>query len=177
MNHPVGNHFMIVAPRVRAIPNHHQDSAPDGAPFLVIGPCSPLPWRKAVEEMAVFFQRELEYDHPPYGATEIDYNRKLAKDRVLVFARDAVTPKGDDIFFFFGAVGVRWREWDDMPAGWSIAWAWFHPYQRRKGHLTKAWKYITEMFPDPWVEHPLSNTMESFLRKVGHTKPLNPPLK
>ena len=170
------DHYDIRLPFLAANDNHnHDDSRPEGAPFRVVGPVSPRPWRDAVEGLAYYFRRETGYDFPPYTASELDWNWDLAKDRVLVFAKETVLTDWVEAVYFFGAVGVRWRDWRDAPASWSIAWAWLHPYERRKGHLTKAWPFILKMFPSPHVEPPLSQAMIGFLKKVGYESHLRPP--
>lgn len=170
MNHVVSHYYKITTDAVRALENPHQSEAPSDAPFLVIGPNSPLAWRRAVEHLANYFRRELKFDFPPYQA---EHNLKCAKDRVLVFRIDESAQDFERLFFFIGAVGVRWVEWSDMPASWSVEWAWFHPYERHRGHLQKAWPFILQMFPEPWVRLPLSPAMIGFLKKVGYTKPLD----
>lgn len=147
------------------------------APFMVIGPQSPLNWLKAIEEMAYYFKRELKFDFAPYSADE-RLEPKTQRDRILVFYRTETldhkpTPRNPkdftNAYTFFGAVGVRWREWEDAPASWSVPWVWVHPYERRQGHLTEAWPFLLKMFPDPYVEPPLSSAMAGFLQKVGYT--------
>ncbi len=169
-------HYDIRLPYLAVDDNYrHDDLRPEGAPFRVVGPVSPRPWRDAVERLAYYFRREMRYDFPPYTASEVDLNWDLAKDRVLVLAKETVLEDWQDAIYFFGAIGVRWRNWSDAPASWSIAWAWLHPYERRKEHLTRAWPFILEMFPSPHVESPLSPSMVSFLKKIGYEKPLQPP--
>jgi hypothetical protein len=46
---------------------------------------------------------------------------------------------------------------------WFLVWAWFHPYERRKGQLKAAWSYFKETFGDFYVEPPYSKDMRSFL--------------
>lgn len=173
MNHIVSRYYEIGAPCVRDLKNPHQKEAPVGAPFFVIGPGSPLKWRKAAEEVAYYFRREGHFDSPPYEANEIQYGLEYATARVLVFHHDDCDPDFNDLFFFIGAVGVRWVKWDKAPASWSVEWAWIHPYKRRSGVLKKAWPFIVEMFPNIWVSHPLSDAMKGFLQKIGYTNPLN----
>jgi len=99
------------------------------------------------------------FDFPPYTANESDFDAKPSPDRVLVFSK---SQPGTDAVYFIGAVGVRWAEWSDAPPCWSLTWAWLHPYERRKGHLTRAWPILIEMFPNPHMEPPLSEAMERF---------------
>lgn len=152
------------------------------APFVVVGPQSPLSWLKAVEEMAYYFKRELKFEFPTFTADE-RFKPELQRDRVLVFNRTEIldhkpTPKNPKDFVntytFFGAIGVRWRQWENDSASWSLPWVWLHPYERRQGHLTKAWPFLLKMFPNLSVEPPFSPAMAGFLNKVGYTKPARP---
>src|SRR6266478_2778284 len=174
------SYYDLKFPQLRISKNPHEREAnlagAYDAPFLVIGPQSPLPWLKAVEEMGYYFKRELKFDFAPYSADE-RFNSKLMRDRVLVFYRTEIlehtpTPRNPKDFTnrytFFGVIGIRWREWDDSPASWSVPWLWLHPYERRLGLLTQAWPSLLKMFPNPHVEPPLSLAMSAFMKKVGH---------
>ncbi len=150
MNH--AEHYEMRLPYLRLLKNAHEKEASPDMPFLVIGPKSPVSWRKAVESMAYYFRREMHFDFPPYGVTETDFSPELGRDRVLVFPKTTVIEGFLDVCYFIGAVGVRWREWTDAPASWCVTWAWLHPYERRQGHLTKAWPFLLRTFPNTWVE-------------------------
>jgi hypothetical protein len=155
-----------------------------GAPFLVVGPQSPLSWRRAIEELAYYFKREMKFDSAQFSADE-RFEHKLLRDRVLVFHRTEIldhkpTPRNPkdftNAYSFFGAICVRWREWEDAPASWSVPWLWLHPYERRQGHLTKAWPFLLKMFPNPHIERPFSPAMDAFLKKVGYVNGTGTPL-
>lgn len=164
-------HYDIRLPLVKAVEKNLYDSqAPMASRFRIVGPASPVTWRDATEKLAYYFRRELEYDSPPYTAAEVE-NWDLAKDRVLVFVKDTVLEDWEDYLYFIGAVGVRWREWDNAPHGWAIAWAWLHPYERRKGHLSKSWPFLLEKFPNFRVEAPISDAMIGFLKKMEYKEP------
>lgn len=175
------SHYDLKFPRLRMLKKPHEREAnyaqASNAPFMVVGPQSPLSWLEAIEEMAYYFKRELKFDLPPFSADERS-KPELRRDRVLVFYKTEIldhkpTPRNLKDFInaytFFGAIGVRWREWNDAPASWSLPWVWLHPYERRQGHLTKAWPVLLKMFPDPYVEPPVSPAMLAFLKKVGYT--------
>ena len=174
--------YNLKFPRLRIAKNPHEREAncaqAYNAPFLVVGPQSPLSWLKAVEEMAYYFKRELKFEFPTFTAEE-RFKSELHRDRVLVFYKTEIldhnpTPKNPkdftNAYTFFGAIGVRWRQRENAPASWSLPWVWLHPYERRQGHLTKAWPFLLKMFPKFSVEPPISPAMTSFLKKVGYTK-------
>ena len=155
--------YQIQLTLLREQRNVHQREAPFDAPFRVIGPRSPKAWRREAEKLARYFKREMGFDFPPYTANESKFDSEPSPDRVLAFPREL---PGTDAICFFGAVGVRWVEWDDDRPSWSLTWAWLHPYERRRGHLTKAWPFLLSIFPSPYVEPPVSQSMMQFLKKV-----------
>lgn len=154
--------YQIQLKFVRRQENLHQWEAPDGAPFHVVGPRSPEPWRQEVERLAYNFKREMHFDFPPYTANESDSDRKPCHDRVLAFSRDIIMT---EYIYFIGAIGFRLDECPGQPPRWCATWAWLHPYERGRGHLANAWPFLLEMFPAPHFERPLSQAMEQFLRK------------
>jgi hypothetical protein len=152
-----------------ALDNCHDEEAPPDAHFHVIGPMSPDSWQQAVEKLGQYFQREFRYDSPPYEALEFDhYGAKYWDDRVVVFSQDTFDSNMDEALIFVGAVGFR-RGYDETSNQiWILSWAWFHPYERRKGELTRAWPILNKMFPGFKVSPPSSPAMKSFLSKVGY---------
>jgi len=66
-------YYEIRLPNMRVLKNPHERDAPSEAPFLVIGSKSPVSWRKAVESMAYYLRREMNFDFPPYGPAETDF--------------------------------------------------------------------------------------------------------
>jgi hypothetical protein len=166
------DNYDICPPPVKLVANFHDDEAPEGAAFKVLGPQSPLEWQKAATVLAFCFKDELRYDFELYSYHEFQVDPSPEnKLRVLVFWKRAVEAPFPAMLFF-GAVGVRRRKRGQSPMSWSIEWAWFHPSERRLGHLTTAWPLILQMFPAPKVAPPLSEGMIGFLKKVGYTAPL-----
>ena len=157
---------------VKAAYNPCQVEAIAGAPFMVLGPRSPRPWRHAAEMLARYFRREFHFDFRPYTANESQpADPTIARDRILLFSTPDMVSAVLNAHCFYGAVGVRWVDEPPATPCWSLEWAWFHPYERRQGHLTNAWPFILKMFPNPALAEPLSNAMNAFLRKVGYARP------
>jgi hypothetical protein len=127
-----------------------------------VRPDSPLGLRKAVERLARFFQREFRYDFLQYSATEGRFEDRLSKDRAYLWTLPTWPPEKE---IAIGACCFRWREWSNVPPGWGLAWVWFHPFERGKGHLTGAWAYFLQRFPGFRCEPPISSAMRSFLAK------------
>ena len=126
------SHYDLKFPCLRIIKNPHEREAncaqAYNAPFMVIGPDSPISWLKAIEEIGYYFKRELKFDFAPYSVNE-RYDLEFQRDRVLVFYRTETldhkcTRRNPNDFTnaytFFGAIGVRWREWKHAPASWSV---------------------------------------------------------
>ena len=133
-------------------------------PFVIIGPSSPLSYRTAVRLLAENFANYTGFSPAPYEAEEADYELSYARDRVLLFSRKI----DEQSIRCFGAAGIRRKKYDEIPTpGWFMTWAWFHPSEQRKGHLTKAWPHILKLFPDIIPDPPLSDEMKSFLIKIG----------
>lgn len=118
--------------------------------------------RKAVEQLALYFKREFGYDFVQYSAKET-----LHQDRAFLWS-DSTPHNGRMQEVVYGACCFRWRKYKNHPHGWAMAWCWFHPYERRKGHLSDAWPYFQARFPGFTCEGPFSPAMTGFLLKVGY---------
>lgn len=158
------------ASKKQILASNPYDNLGETLPFILIGPDSPLSYRKAARRLAENFANSTHFSPAPYEAQEgEDYGPKYARDRVLLFA-EATAPRR---LRYFGAVGIRWKEFDDLPErGWFMTWAWFQRADQRKGHLTKAWPHILKLFPNLMPLPPLTAAMESFLKKVQYYDPI-----
>src|SRR6266487_2314352 len=122
--------------KIKANPYNSRDTT---LPFIVLGPNSPLSYRKAGRLLAEDFANNAHFSPTPYEANEVEDYGKYFLDRVLLFSE----PINSRRIRCFGAVGIRWQKYDELPeARWIMTWAWFHPSEQRKGHLTKAWPHI-----------------------------------
>lgn len=131
---------------------------------------SPLSLRKHVERFAQHFKRELHYDFSQFEAAETKMSLGFVRYEAYLFhktADDLWQGEGPIKSRFFGSCCFRWREWTDVPHEWSLDWAWFHPYFRARGHLTKAWPMFESKYGSFHLAHPLSSGMKEFLKKVG----------
>jgi hypothetical protein len=147
------------------------DSLDEKLPFTVLGPNSPLNYRKAARLLAEDFANGTGFSPAPYEAKEGEHELTYCRDRVLLFSK----PIGDGKLCCFGAVGMRWKkyEYEDMPEGegWFMTWAWFHPTEQRKGHLRNAWPHISRLFPDFIPLPPATPAMGLFLKKIKFSHP------
>ena len=161
---PPGDHYDIIPPRVSesqleaswAMDGEEENvqgiSARKSGVSAVVTHASPLALREAVERIAYYFLRELESTvSVPYCSLEKDDQH-----------RAYVWTDGEPVVI--GACCFRWRR-DVDPAGYALQWIWFHPYERRKGRLGKAWPYFESRFGKFIIEGPYSPAMKAFLGK------------
>ena len=152
------------------ISSNPYDRSGAALPFTIVGPDSPLTYRKAVERLAVEFAANSQFGQAPYSSQEADtYPGELySRARVLLFSE----PHKSGMIHCTGAVGIRWKSFDELPApGWVLTWAWFHPSRQRKGYLKNAWPYILRLFPSLIPEPPITRAMLAFLKNVRFNHP------
>jgi hypothetical protein len=157
-------------PIIRERRNPYDRSGPT-LPFTLVGPDSPLAYRKAVERLAVDFAANTQFGHAPYSAQEAEtYSGELySRARVLLFSE----PLKSERIRCFGAVGIRWKCFNELPEpGWVMTWAWFHSSRQRKGYLRIAWPYILKLFPNLIPEPPITLAMLTFLKRVQFNHPI-----
>lgn len=136
---------------------------------------SPSSYKDAVETLGACWVEEMGYDFRPF--TKLEYRKRDSNGREFTFRH---VPTTDDVarsflwhdgkrgsFQTFGACTFRLRD-DDIGHYWGLQWIWFHPTQRRNGHLTAAWPFFRSMFDVFIPEPPLSIEMKSFLRKMDY---------
>lgn len=51
-----------------------------------------------------------------------------------------------------------------QPHAWSMTWVWLHPFERRRGHLSKVWPFMTARYGSFAVDRP-SPAMRAFLTR------------
>jgi hypothetical protein len=120
---------------------------------------------KAVYERARLFRREFHFDF--VQRLEQGPRQGPDKSRAFLFV--------DDRSVIAGAYAFQWLVYTDAPSGWTGDWVWLAPRFRRRGILTKAWPYFTELFGGFHLERPLSRAMAAFVTKIGHRKPIDLP--
>lgn len=129
----------------------------------VVSSSSPLSVRRAAVELATYFKHEFHYDFLQFAETPEGSHER---DRAFLYSHGLFLggrPIASNIPLV-GCCSFRWRE-NDEPPGYALQWAWFHPYFRRQGLLTRSWRYFTDRFGRFRVEEPLSLAMKAFLDK------------
>lgn len=109
--------------------------------------------RNATRVLARYFQKEFFYDFIQWETYDNDPNTIAF---LWTRAPETIEP-------VWGAACFRWRDRTDAPAGWSLDWVWFHPYERNKGHLKEAWPFFKTVFGDFDVSTPTSPAMKAFV--------------
>ena len=102
--------------------------------------------------MARWFQREFRYDFAPYDRS---------CDSIVFVWADCDCWTEEQVPLIGGAGFFIEDELDSRP--WTLGWAWFHHYARRRGYLSQAWPYFRRCFGGFILELPLSEAMEAFL--------------
>jgi hypothetical protein len=115
----------------------------DSGISAIITPKSPKSFRIAVETLAYYFRREFSYDFCQYCAEE---GSDESEHRAYLWTTARAAPYNQHAII--GACCFRKRHYDEpLPPGvpadcYALQWIWFHPYERRQGHLTRALPYF-----------------------------------
>lgn len=132
---------------------------------------SPRSYKKAVERIACFFQREMHFDFPQYGVFEYSRNVYLnnAKTdsnlRAFLWHNTDVGNQEENKWPIIGAACFRFKRFKDGDI-WVFDWVWIHPYERRRGKLKMAWPFFKSMFGDFDFTPPFSPSMANFVHKM-----------
>lgn len=141
--------------------------------LIMVTKDSPISYKKAVENVGVYFIRELRYDFRLFTAAEYSerHHHSSAKSTsdantrsFLWYDSNEGTPGHWETFG-----GCTFRLKRDT---WFLTWIWLHPYMRRRGHLKKAWPFFRSMFGIFFPEEPISNDLVRFMQKIGYDKVL-----
>lgn len=111
---------------------------------------SPRSVRLAVQQLALYFKREMRFDFPQYAA-----DRHAVDDVAYVWSPFDSEDRAVGACHF-----LRMDDGKDM-----LAWFWLHPYVRRRGVLTAMWPYLREWHGDFHLDEPFSKAFEAFLAR------------
>jgi|TARA_R110000824_G_scaffold41169_5_gene122734 hypothetical protein len=132
----------------------------DASPLQEVEHWQPLKRRLLVEKLARYFKREGHYDFIPYLASE-----PHKKNVVFLWLGEHMDWDSSKAVAY-GAIEFEPCNYTNLiekGCEWQLAWVWFHPYMRNRGHLSAAWDYFLERFGNFWVTRPLSSDMKKFL--------------
>jgi len=123
-----------------------------------------LSYREAAKLLAEDFAIKAHFSPAPYQANEAENYPEYASDRVLLFYEPFCMGK----IRCFGAIGMRWQKYDDLPdACWIMTWLGFIRMNKERAFdpvLALHFKVVSQFRPLP----PLTQKMESFLKKVTY---------
>jgi hypothetical protein len=146
------SYFDIKMPVVS--PKYWDFYCPEQRELIRVVDAAPKPLRRAVENCAVYFRREFNYDFVQYRA-----EHPAALSEAFLWIQQMEMVVGGCCFY--------WEKFRDGHECWVLGWVWLHPYVRRDGHLTKVWPYFREQYGEFWVSSPWSPAMQQFLKKNG----------
>lgn len=143
------------------------DPVPDGrfaerlassAHAELVDSSSPLWMHEAVYQRARAFRREFRYDMVQWDGS----NERRASERWhgYLFA-------GNSNGTIAGACGFYHEESGQEAGQWGLHWIWLAPKFRRQGILKAHWDYFLSRYGDFYIEHPISEAMQGFIRKHG----------
>lgn len=119
---------------------------------------SPLWMHEAVFQRARAFRREFRYDRVQWDGS---IERPASEEwHGYLFA-------GDDKGIIAGACGFYHEESGREAGQWGLHWIWLAPKYRRAGILKARWSDFLNLYGDFYIEPPLSEAMQGFLRKHG----------
>ena len=127
------------------------------AVLFEVSSSDPMRYRMAARKIGYFFYNELHHDTPPY------LPRRQPDDIMFMWIDTDYTLRKKAIAY--GVCGFSPLTNHENKDGWELSWAWFHPYERRRGHLSNAWPYFLERFGLFSVQTPWSVGMQEFLKK------------
>ena len=107
--------------------------------------------QEAAAEIGRQFQRELNYDFPPYDAERGDTALLIASCRFATTFPIAA-----------GAVGMTQQD-----EGWILDWIWIHPYERGGRLFADAWGGLERRFGQFHVAGPYSPATSAAMNRLG----------
>lgn len=122
----------------------------------------PSSLKKTIEVIGGFYKRELGIDYSPYFLSKyIDKNRVA-----YIWTEDVYQKRTHEVkVIVIGVCVFEWKNYNERPIEWELSWVWFHPFERGRGHLSRDWEKLKNLFPGFTVKGPLNVAMESFLKK------------
>jgi hypothetical protein len=124
----------------------------------------------AVEEIATYSRRELDYGFVPFEAGELDLgmDEPSTGKAPQPWAWVIGNPRDDSTWCpTVGACCFRWREWKNAPHGWTLTWCWLHPYFRRIRILRDSWRHLENRYGETFRVKEPSTAMIGFLKKYA----------
>ncbi len=133
---------------------------------------SPTGHRKAVEQFAYYFRREMHFGFVQYSADEPSGGcyEPFIPTVAYLFTHTGFlhyNKSGKSTLKAVGACCFRKREREKWLEKWELNWVWVHPYKRRQGILGGHWDVFKREFGEFTLCPPLSDGMKRFMEKMG----------
>lgn len=120
--------------------NHHGQ-------FVPVRWNSPQPIRRRLANMSRVFKREFGCDFPMYSEVDDPGDGYLVAEP---YGRAA------------GGFVVRWIEYSNATAQWTLSWVWIAPDHRRRGRMKTAWLMVRDKYPGIDTDPPFSKGVAQF---------------
>lgn len=125
---------------------------------IIVDSKAPMWMQKEVYRRAVKFKREFRYDFVQWAGDDVR--------PVKIGWHGHLFPAGPDGII---AGACAFSNEHPGPGGveWTLAWIWIAPKYRGQGLLTAHWPGLVEQYGDFFIEPPLSDAMQGFVRSHG----------
>jgi hypothetical protein len=115
--------------------------------------------KRALEQFATYFKKEMHYDYVQYDAES--HNNNTLGFLFTESAMDVCTKQHTEM----PTRCVGGAAFQNVNDTWVLCWVWFHPFFRDKGLLSRQWTQFCSDFGAFSVETPISPSMKGFLGK------------
>jgi hypothetical protein len=115
--------------------------------------------KKALEQFANYFKKEMHYDNVQYDADS--HHKNTVGFLFTENAMDACTEQHTEM----PTRCVGGGAFQNVSGEWVLCWIWFHPFFRDKGLLSRQWEALCLQFGEFAIETPVSPSMKGFLAK------------
>lgn len=122
--------------------------------------------KRALEQFATYFKKEMHYDNVQYNAD--NHNKNTVGFLFTESAMDVCTEQHEEM----PTRCVGGATFQNISGTWVLCWVWLHPFFRDKSLLSGQWARFCSYFGEFCVEAPISPSMEGFLGKQSTTHTL-----
>lgn len=125
---------------------------------MIVDSKAPMWMQREVYRRAVKFKREFRYDFVQWAGDDVNPVKNGWHGHLF--------PAGSD-----GTIAGACAFSNERPGPggieWTLAWVWIAPKYRRHGLLTAHWPGLVELYGNFFIEPPLSEAMQGFVRSHG----------
>ncbi|MGY4816488.1 hypothetical protein ACVNP3_11190 [Pseudomonas chlororaphis subsp. piscium] len=125
---------------------------------IIVDSNAPMWMQKEVYRRAVKFKRDFRYDFVQWAGDDVN--------PVKIGWHGQLFPAGPD-GTIAGACALSNEHPGPGGVEWTLAWVWIAPKYRRQGLLAAHWPGLIERYGSFFIEPPLSEAMQGFVRSYG----------